>query len=211
MPTKPMPKSRQPLSDMLKVEVFHGLKEELFKYRIQGIQDTGILGFVRGLRLSAQLIYAIRDLISSFDYEADWGHLLTREGRSCSPECDIIIHRKGYMHKWNGHKDPVMNFKFINCEDAVAVISCKSFIKTVDKKYAKDISSYVNKVFLFAECCDPRAVNRLKKSALTAGYEGFCYLYACDEKMECTVDQKEWIDFLAAIEKVVKAHSMGRS
>ncbi|OHB98500.1 MAG: hypothetical protein A2W74_04450 [Planctomycetes bacterium RIFCSPLOWO2_12_38_17] len=207
MATNHLPGRRKPVATMLKLEEFRGLKEELSEWRIQGQQDTGILGFVRGLRLSARLIYAIRHHLSFSGYEVDWGHLLTQEGDYCSPECDIIIHKQGYVRQWNGNHDPVMNFKFISCQDAVAVISCKSSIASVDKTYTKAMGPYVNKVFLFAECCEPRAVKRLKKSALTAGYEGFWYLYACDKTMQCTVDENEWINFLDVLKKLVDAHS----
>ena len=72
---------------------------------IRRLELTGhsgrILPFVRGLRLSAHLIYAIRDILSDSDLEANWGHLLDQKGIYCSPECDVIIHRKGYIRKWN--------------------------------------------------------------------------------------------------------------
>ena len=38
-----------------------------------------ILPFVRGLRLSAQLVYAVRELLEGTDLTANWGHLLDRE------------------------------------------------------------------------------------------------------------------------------------
>ena len=85
MPTKPMPKSRQKLATTLTLEQFHGLMQELSVWREDGLQDVGILGFVKGLRFAARLIYAIRDHLSSSDYQVDWGHLLTAAGDSCSP------------------------------------------------------------------------------------------------------------------------------
>ena len=171
MPTKPMPKSRQTLATTLKLEQFHGLMHELSEWRTMGLQDAGILGFVKGLRFSARLIYAIRDHLSSSDYEVDWGHLLTSDGDSCSPECDIIIHKRGCVREWNGWKEPVMNFKFIECKDAIAVISCKSMITSIDKKhksYIKALKPYVDKIFIFAECCEP-CCETSKKVALYDG------------------------------------------
>lgn len=204
-----MPKSRRTMAATLKLEQFHGLWEELSEWRKLGLQDAGILGFVKGLRFSARLIYAIRDHLSSSTYEVDWGHLLTRDGDSCSPECDIIIHKRGHVREWNGRNQPVMHFKFINCNDAIAVISCKSMITAVDKEhkaYINTLKPYVDKIFIFAECCEPSAVKRLKRSAQAAGCEGFWYLYACDKMNQCTKDPREWEDFLTTLEKLVDAH-----
>ena len=208
MPTKHKPKTRRTLATTLKLEQFHGLMSELSDWRTLGLQDAGILGFVKGLRFSARLIYAIRDHLSSSSYEVDWGHLLTRDGNSCSPECDIIIHKRGHVREWNGTTRPVMNFKFINCKDAVAVISCKSMITSVDKEhkaYIKALKPYVDKIFIFAECCEPSAVTRLKRSAQKAGCKGFWYLYACDKMKQCTIDPEEWDNFLTTLEKLVVA------
>lgn len=122
-----------------------------------------ILPFVKGLRLSAQLIYMLRRELKQWGLEVDWGHLLDDEDQSCSPECDIIIHYKGNDGEWNGSDDPVMNFKFVKQSRAVAVISCKSFAKGVDAEYVPKLRPYVKHVFLFAECCAPNKVASLRK------------------------------------------------
>lgn len=204
----------------LNLEEFHALKEELSQWRVDPqIQEMEreksggiILGFVKGLRLSARLIYAIREHLSSFALEVDWGHLLTEDGNSCSPECDIIIHSPGCEREWNGHKQGIMDFKFISCQKTIAVISCKSFIKTVDRKYPQKLKSYVDKIILFAECCEPNAVNRLKTSAKTAGYVGFWYLYACNQTTcQCIADPDQWMDFLGTLKSIADRHSRRRS
>jgi hypothetical protein len=58
-------------------------------------QKGRILPFVRGLRLSALLIYAIREMLEGTGLTANWGHLIDDEGHYCSCECDVIIHQKG--------------------------------------------------------------------------------------------------------------------
>jgi len=199
------------LATQLNLQEFHSLKEELSQWRINPqIQEMErekpggiILGFVKGLRLSARLIYAIRENLSEYELEVDWGHLLTKEGNSCSPECDIIIHLPGHWREWNGHEDKVMDFKFIKCQRAIAVISCKSFISAVDREYPRKLSSYVDKVLLFAECCEPNAVDKLKRSAESAGYEGFWYLYACNQTTsQCTIDPEQWEEFLHTLRSI---------
>lgn len=211
MPPGPTREKRGHLTTHLNLQEFHSLKEELSQWRINPqIQEMErekpggiILGFVKGLRLSARLIYAIREHLSSTDLQVDWGHLLTEEGNSCSPECDIIIHSPGHEREWNGNEHKIMDFKFINCRQAVAVISCKSLIKTVDRKYPQRLKPYVDKVLLFAECCEPNAVNRLKASAKSAGYTGFWYLYTCNQATcECTVDPKHWEKFLRTLKSI---------
>jgi hypothetical protein len=200
----------------LRLEHFHGLKEELSQWRtdfqiqeMEGEKPGGIiLGFVRGLRLSARLIYAIRDALSSSGLEVDWGHLLTEEGNACSLECDIIIHLPGFERIWNGYKNSIMDFKFINFEKAIAVVSCKSFLRSIDREYCKKMRPYVNNILLFAECCEPTAVERLKRSAKSAGYKGFWYLYACNQKtLECVIDEKVWINFIETLKSLAERYS----
>jgi hypothetical protein len=204
------------LTTHLNLQEFHSLKEELSQWRVDPeIQEMEkerpggiILGFVRGLRLSARLIYAIREHLSAFELEVNWGHLLTEEGNSCSPECDIIIHLPGYEREWNGHDKKIMDFKFVDCRKAIAFISCKSFIKRVDRKYCQELSPFVDKVLLFAECCEPNAVDRLKRSAKSKGYQGFWYLYTCNQATcECTVDPDQWKDFLRKLRAIASEHS----
>jgi hypothetical protein len=209
-------RNRRPLVTQLNLEQFHSLKEELSSWRtepeIQRMEKESsggiVLGFVKGLRLSARLIYAIREHLSAFNLEVDWGHLLTEKGSSCSPECDIIIHLPGHERAWNGHTKSIMDFKFIQCDKAIAVISCKSFIKDIDRKYRARIKPYADKVLLFAECCEPGAVKKLKKSARSAGYTGFWYLYACDQATSvCTVDPKEWMGFLGTLRSIATKYA----
>src|SRR4030042_6632898 len=199
------------LATHLNLQEFHSLKKELSQWRIDPqIQEMEreksggiILGFVKGLRLSARLIYAIREHLSEFELQVDWGHLLTEEGNSCSPECDIIIHLPGYEREWNGHDHKIMDFKFINCRQAIAVISCKSFIRAVDRRYPQRLRPYVGEVLLFAECCEPNAVNRIKRSAESAGYQGFWYLYACNQATsQCTADPDQWKEFLQTLKSI---------
>ncbi len=211
--TRPQPGR---LAAHLILEEFHSIKAELSQWRtdpqiyeMEREKPGGIiLGFVKGLRLSARLIYAIREHLSTFNLEVHWGHLLTEEGNSCSPECDIIIHLPGFDREWNGHESKVMDFKFINCQQAIAVISCKSFIRAVDRGYRRGLRPYVDKVLLFAECCEPNAIDKLKRSAKSAGYEGFWYLYACNQAtFECTTDPDQWEDFLRTLKSIASEHS----
>ena len=130
----------------------------------------------------------------------DWGHLLNEDKDSCSPECDVIIHRKGFYREWNDSNQRVMHFKFVESEDAVAVVSCKSFAKDVDTKYAKKVLPYAKHLFLFAECCAPDRVAGLQRRAKTAGYAGFWHLYTYDESTgECKNDPRSWKDFLDVV------------
>ena len=144
-----------------------------------------VLDFVKGLRISARVAYVVRDMLSTFqDIEVSWGHVVDEKGVSCSPECDIIVHHKGYFTKWNGGDEkPIMDFKFIDCERVIAVISCKSFAKSIDANYPALLSPYgVKNVFLVAECCAPGSRSNLQDKAVKAGYLGFYPLYLYDEK-----------------------------
>jgi hypothetical protein len=203
-----------PLGQQMNLARFDTLRVDLQRWRtnyelkdLETVKGSSlVLGFVRGLRLSAQLIYILRERLSATQLEVDWGHLLGPDGNSCSPECDVIIHKQGYEGRWNGDGglSPVMDFKFIKCTEAVAVISCKSLAETIDKDYAMKLRPYVNYVLLFAECCGPKKIKKLKSDAKKYGYVGFWHLYAFDKDAgECTQDPKVWEHFLKSILRII--------
>jgi len=189
---------------------FHGLVSELAWWRTspemhlaEGESDTGnVLGFVRGLRFSVRLIYALRGILSHTNLEVDWGHLLDHQNHSFSPECDVIIHRRGHEGRWNGHAygEQVMDFRFIRCGAVVAVISCKSKLtskSSLDAAYCTKVKAYVDTVFLFAECCEDVSVEALRQRATAAGYDGFWALYGLDSgTLQDTPDEPGWEDFV---------------
>ncbi len=163
-----------------------------------------ILPFVRGLRLSAHLIYAVREILSGTDLEVNWGHLLDEDSVFCSPECDVIIHRKGHLRRWNGTDNPIMDFRFIEQQKAVAVISCKSYLRLskIDKEYCESMKPLVEKIWLFAECCGPRSAKTIQKKALDFGYEKFWYLYAWSKKRGQKLNRNGWNEFVEEVRKL---------
>lgn len=173
--------------------------------RSPGKREGDILGFVKGLRLSAQLVYTIRKRISHTPYEVSWGHLLDKNRASCSPECDIIIHKKGFVEKWNGNEHPIMDFKFVHAAEARAVVSCKSELKSLDKSYPMSLRKYgVRKVLLFAESCPAADFKVLRKQARKAGYAGLWCLYLTKaDKSQVQIDETIHIDFVKALLKLV--------
>lgn len=198
---------RGALEKCLLTEKFHGLSNELAKWRMnpdlslmEKRRDKGrVLGFVKGLRFSARITYLIRGILTGKDLDVSWGHLIDEKGASCSPECDIIVHNPGCIEKWNnGDKDPIMDFKFIKCTEAIAVISCKSLTRSVDQAYCDTLSPYkIGNIYLFTECCSPAAVSRLRKQAKAAGYAGFYHLYAMKKGAPTfSVDEEGILEFI---------------
>jgi len=166
--------------------------------RSDGKSEGDILGFVKGLRLSAVLIYYFRDKVEGHGLEASWGHLLDKGQLTCSRECDVIIHTKGSIHRWNGTDRPIMDFKFIEAAKARAVISCKSILtsKEIDKEYPKELKKFgVKKVFLFAECSSATNFDNLRKKAKTAGYADLCCLYLTGPQDYIEMNERMWYDF----------------
>lgn len=190
-------KKEMPLGvgDRLDLGHYHKIRADLLNWRIDPFiramedkkEEGRILAFVRGLHFSAQLIYAIRELVSETSLEVDWGHLIDESEKYCSRECDIIIHKRGHKGRWNGG---IMDFKFIKKEKAVAVISCKSYLTTgaVDKSYVPAVAPYAQKIWLFAECCESKYTESVIKQARRAGYENFWYMY----KWSRTTTEQEW-------------------
>jgi hypothetical protein len=185
-----------------------GLRDSPPRIKAESGRRTGeILRFIRGLRLSAQVIYILREHLSDSDLEVSWGHLLDEDKAMCSPECDIIIHEKGHVARWNGGEHPIMDFRFIAASKARAVVSCKSSLTDVDQVYPHDLLSHgVNKVFLFAECCRSDRFTALSKKAKRAGYSALGCLYFNDEKNGgYKTDEKGHVTFVDAVRKAVGA------
>lgn len=197
---------------LLQEERFMQIFADLTNWRVDpyirqmAIERRGgqIFPFARGLRLSAQLIYLVRELLSGSGLTANWGHLLDRDLSYCSRECDIIIHKNGHFREWDGNHDPVMNFKFIRCENAVAVISCKSYLRTsdIDIEYCKSLKKFVSKVWLFAECCGPKSIKNIRKKARKYGYNKFWPLYTWAKETGPITYKEGWIDFIHEVEKL---------
>lgn len=198
-----------PMGKMLSIEDFQSLATKLAEWRSDPfikLMDSNkskgrILSFVKGLRLSAQIAYLIRNIISTGNIEVNWGHLVDDKGESCSPECDIILHQPGYIQRWNGSDRPIMDFKFIERKNVLGIVSCKSLTRSIDKEYCKDFQKYKMKnIFLFAECCNSKSVDRLQKQAKDAGYKNFFYLYTFDKNGYFHFDQNVYINFIKAIQ-----------
>ena len=179
------------LGHVLRVEPLVGLTAELAMLRqyppvVQrspGKYEGDILGFVRGLRLSARVLYFLRNHLSDTGFQVCWGHLLSANEESCSPECDIIVHDKGLITEWNGSAKPVMHFSFVTASAARVVISCKSVLSSIDAKYPKALRKHgIKHVFLFAETCRASQLKTLRKKARIAGYAGVWCLYTTDPK-----------------------------
>jgi hypothetical protein len=166
-----------------------------------------ILPFVRGLRLSARLIYVIREFLTGTRLTANWGHLVDETGTFCSCECDVIIHRRdAHVRQWNGTSDPVMDFRFIESQGAVTVISCKSYLKSgdVDTGYCKLVEPFVRRVWLFAECCGPRSAESIRRKALEAGYEQFWYLYLWSRGTSPVPNKDGWATFVDEVKSLAR-------
>jgi hypothetical protein len=167
-------------------------------------QKGRILPFVRGLRLSAHLIYVIREILSGSRLTANWGHLLDPSGNFCSCECDVIIHREGHRGRWNGTQNPIMDFRFVEQERAIAVISVKSYLRSsdIDGKYCKLMKPFVRRIWLFAECCGPRSGNNIAKRAKKLGYSKFWHLYTWTKQTRIECNKPGWNAFVREVEKL---------
>jgi len=167
-------------------------------------QKGRILPFVRGLRLSAHLIYAIREVLVGTNLTANWGHLVDEKGIFCSCECDIIIHHQGHEARWNGRENQIMDFRFIKQQKALVVISCKSYLRSgyMDSEYCKLMKPFVKRIWLFAECCGPRSVNSIRKKALRLGYEKFWHLYTWSKQKTPEPNKDGWREFIEEVNKL---------
>jgi hypothetical protein len=202
------------IATLLYEEPFRGIFGELVSWRIDPYirqlekekKKGRIFPFVRGLRLSARLIYVIRDILSETNLTANWGQLLDEQGKSCSCECDIIIHHKGHERRWNGTDQPVMDFRFIKQQNAIAVISCKSYLRSgdVDTEYCESMKPFCKNIWLFAECCGSRSAKNIRQKALSFGYKKFWYLYSWSKKTDPQPNRDGWSDFVKEAKKLMQ-------
>jgi hypothetical protein len=172
------------------------------KTRVEG----DILGFVRGLRLSARLIYILRPKLRDQHIEVNWGHLLDQQRLLCSPECDVILHMGGSEEQWNGHGGDkcVMDFHFVQAEKVKAVISCKSKLTSIDVDFLHLVKSQfkVKHVLLFAESVPTKSRVALVRKAKKCGYSGLWYLYEIGKDRQPVVDENVYLDFLSTVKKL---------
>lgn len=194
-------------------EEYDKIKAQLLSYRLdpfirdkeaeEGSNKGLIFPFARGLRFSALLIYSIRESLSGSELEVNWGQIIDNDGMACSGECDIIIHKKGHAKRWNGGNiNHIMDFRFIEKEKAIAVISCKSYLtkSQVEKEYCQNILKYVKKVWLFAECCGHESVELIREESKAIGYENFWYLYKWSRATDRIEDDEEgWYHFIESV------------
>jgi hypothetical protein len=204
--------------ELLEQQKFHTIKAGLQEFRLdnfirtleskKGKNKGTILPFVRGLRFSSLLIYAIREFLHGSGLTASWGHIIDDEGELCSRECDIIIHREGHIMRWNGDGGlhPVMDFRFIEQAEALAVISCKSYLNhksQIEVEYCEDLRNYVDKVWLFAECCPPDKATEIREKSIEIGYENFWNLYSWDRNQNTVEDSlNDWNDFVKKVKEL---------
>ena len=198
-------------------EKYDTIKAQLLSYRLDpfirekegeiGTNKGLIFPFARGLRFSALLIYTIREHLSGSDLEVNWGQIVDDEGYACSGECDIIIHKKGHCNRWNGNDggNHIMDFRFIEKQNAIAVISCKSYLTkhAIEVNYCLNMLKYVKRIWLFAECCGPESVELIKTSSKEIGYEFFWHLYTWSRANDNIIDDEEgWYQFIETIKSL---------
>ncbi len=174
--------------------------------RADGKYEGDILAFVKGLRIAALVTYCLRTWLSGSAWEASWGHVIDSDGKSCSPECDIIIH-KGYVAHWNGDGglSPMMDFKFVDAAAVLAVVSCKSRVASVDEDYPGQLKKYgVKNVMLFGECCSQTNYDNLVIKAKAAGYQGLWCAYFQDGSGEgFTTDEAVYAQFYETVKALL--------
>jgi len=153
------------------------------------MEGGGVFDFVKGLRLATRLIYILKNRLSQYHLDANWGQILDEDGFYLSPECDIIVHKEGHFDRWNGEGGEirnVMDFRFIELQKVVAVISCKSYLTSISedyKKHCRKIKPYLKgKIFwLFAECVPIGKEKELERKVKSIGHNRLWYLYSWDE------------------------------
>ncbi|MFC1556313.1 hypothetical protein ACFL67_04435, partial [candidate division KSB1 bacterium] len=101
--------------------------------------------------------------------------------------------------------DSVMDFKFVEQENVILVISCKSFVRSgnIDSKYCDQMKPFIKRIWLFAECCGPKSASSIQLKAKSYGYNNFWHLYTWNKRIDQYKENEEgWIDFIQEIKKL---------
>lgn len=180
------------------------LKEYVLTSDGKGQYQGHILAFVKGLRISAKLIYFVRKCLSTAGCAVSWGHIVDPTGQACSAECDVIIHAPGHLDKWNEGDGPIMEFLFVESIHVKGVVSCKSQLKSIDTDYPKQLAQFgIVKVLLFAESCSLTNYENLRAQAIECGYLGlWCAYFTSGELDEFTIDEKHHFEFWTVLREV---------
>lgn len=174
-------------------------------------EGGGVFDFVKGLRLATRLIYILKNNLSEYHLDANWGQILDNKGVYLSPECDIIIHKGTHVDRWNGEGGEipnVMDFRFVELRKVVVVISCKSYLTTISQKdinYCQRLKPYLKrkKLWLFAECVPKGKEKAIDEKARSVGYNKLWYLYSWDEKnLQPEQNRPLWKRFLDELDKI---------
>lgn len=183
-----------------------GIQEEFYGYRdyapVGPDEKRGsgqILPFVRGLYLSARIIYFIRDVLRSKQLHVNWGHIVHESQIYCSPECDIIIHRLPAMKVWDGR---VLDFHFVDAKHVLAVVSCKSEVASVDEDYSKKLLAFgVPQIGLVGEVASRTNFINLRSKAKAAGYVDLWCL-ALEDAIGRGCDEPTLVEFIKFLESL---------
>ncbi len=171
----------------------------------------GVFDFVKGLRLATRLVYILKNKLSEYSLDANWGQILDENGEYLSPECDIIIHKGKEIDRWDGEGGDypnVMDFRFIEIEKVVCVISCKSYLTSISERYTKycqRLRPYLKgrPFWLFAECVPTGKEKDLHEKAKEIGHNRLWYLYSWDEKnLQPEENRPLWKKFLQEIDRI---------
>ena len=174
-------------------------------------EGGGVFDFVKGLRLATRLIYILKNKLAQYSLDANWGQILDENGEYLSPECDIIIHKGKELDRWNGEGGDhgnVMDFRFIELENVVVVVSCKSYLTSIsdkDRRYCQRLKPYLKRkeLWLFAECVPIGKEKDLDKKARKIGHNKLWYLYSWDEKnLQPEQNRPLWKRFLDELDKI---------
>jgi len=183
------------------------LKEYVLTSDGKGKYQGHILGFVKGLRISAKLIYFIRKCLSTAGCSVSWGHIVDASGQACSPECDVIIHAPGHLDKWNEGAAPIMEFVFVEALYVKGVVSCKSHLTSIDEEYPKRLLEFgIQNVLLFAESCSLSNYENLKAQAVQSGYCGlWCAYFTTGDPDKVIIDEEHHVEFWTALRELFAA------
>jgi hypothetical protein len=64
------------------------------------------------------------------------------------------------------------------------------------------MKSFVDIVWLFAECCGPRSIDNIRRKAQEYGYQKFWTLYTWAKQTEPVPNKTGWIDFVKEVDKL---------
>lgn len=172
---------------------------DLFPLTTKFMRREPLFLFARGLIFSSSLLEEISQDMPR-QYSTGWGQIMAENG-TLSREVDVIIYEGTPFHVW---KTSTMCFTIVPKDQVKAVMECCEYLVPTKhhKEHVDNLSIFVQKRYLYAECCWTKrryTCKRRRQRFLDMGYDDVFYLYRWYYGIDKEPNERDWFRFLQMV------------